>query len=126
MSDTNQYEENCQMCHRNEQNAGKMYHLPGGVCICEDCMKKTMDAMSRFGFAPMPEMTHDELQMVLDQASEYGIRPDGAQKAVTPEETPGEEKEETMDRAFVVIEKTGPISKKYPRNAGKPAKQPLA
>ncbi len=72
MPDTNQYEENCQMCHRNEQNAGKMFHLPGGVCICEDCMKKTMDAMSRFGMPAMPEMTHDELQMMLDKATEYG------------------------------------------------------
>ena len=37
------YEETCYMCHRNEQNAGKMYHLPNQVCICEDCMKKTME-----------------------------------------------------------------------------------
>lgn len=89
MSDTNQYEENCQMCHRNEQNAGKMYHLPGGVCICEDCMKKTMDAMSRFGMPAMPDMTHDELQMMLNKASEYGAK--GPAVAETAAVTEGEE-----------------------------------
>ncbi|MBQ7582510.1 MAG: ATP-dependent Clp protease ATP-binding subunit ClpX [Lachnospiraceae bacterium] len=99
MSDTNHYEENCQMCHRNEEHAGKMFHLPGDVCICEDCMKKTMDAMSRFGVAPLPEMTHEELQMMFDKASEYGMKTpaqDLSQDTETPKEPaePGAPQEE--------------------------------
>ncbi len=79
MSDNNQYEEICHMCRRSEQNAGKMFHLPNGICVCEDCMKKTMSAMSRFGFAPMPEMSHDELQTLIDGAQAFQMpqSPDG-------------------------------------------------
>ncbi|MBO4902201.1 MAG: ATP-dependent Clp protease ATP-binding subunit ClpX [Lachnospiraceae bacterium] len=75
----NHYEDVCYMCHRNEENAGKMFHLPNGVCICDDCMKKTMDAMSKFGFGAMPELSHDELQEMFDRAPAYGMpMPDGA------------------------------------------------
>ncbi len=79
MSDNNQYEEICHMCRRSEQNAGKMFHLPNQICVCEDCMKKTMSAMSRFGFAPMPEMSHDELQTLIDGAQAFQMpqSPDG-------------------------------------------------
>ena len=73
MSDST-YEEICYMCHRNEQNAGKMFHLPNQICICEDCMHKTMDAMSKFGFGPMPELTHDELQEMFNRAPAFNMQ----------------------------------------------------
>ncbi|MCD7862098.1 MAG: ATP-dependent Clp protease ATP-binding subunit ClpX [Lachnospiraceae bacterium] len=37
-----EYEEVCMMCHRPESKAGRMIHLPGDVCICSDCMDRSM------------------------------------------------------------------------------------
>lgn len=46
-------EEYCYICHKKESEAGKMFHLPGNMCICGDCMRMTMDTMSKFGIDPM-------------------------------------------------------------------------
>ncbi len=45
--DNNQYEDVCLICHRNESTAGKMFHLPNNFTVCSDCLRTTMDSMSR-------------------------------------------------------------------------------
>lgn len=40
-----EYEEVCMMCHRPESKAGRMLHMPGNICICDDCFKRSMDAV---------------------------------------------------------------------------------
>ncbi len=45
-----QFEDVCFVCRRPESKAGKMYHLPNNISICEDCMHKTMDAVSQFDY----------------------------------------------------------------------------
>ena len=47
------YEEVCFICRRPESKAGKMYKLPNNICICEDCMHKTMDTVSQFDYQNM-------------------------------------------------------------------------
>ena len=52
-SDTNdkdEYEQICYICHRPERVAGKMIKIPGGICICADCMQKTFDTMNNGTF----------------------------------------------------------------------------
>ena len=44
--DEDEYEEVCMMCHRPESKAGRMVHMPGNVCICDDCMHRTMDMVN--------------------------------------------------------------------------------
>ncbi len=44
--DEDEYEEICMMCHRPESKAGRMVHMPGNVCICDDCMHRTMDMVN--------------------------------------------------------------------------------
>ncbi|RKM56154.1 ATP-dependent Clp protease ATP-binding subunit ClpX [Butyrivibrio sp. CB08] len=44
------YEDVCFVCRRPESKAGKMFHLPNNICICDDCMHKTMDAVSQFDY----------------------------------------------------------------------------
>ena len=61
------YEDVCFICRRPESKAGKMYHLPNNICVCEDCMHKmyhlpnnicvcedcmhrTMDTVSQFDY----------------------------------------------------------------------------
>jgi ATP-dependent Clp protease ATP-binding subunit ClpX len=47
------YEDVCFACRRPESKAGKMFHLPNNICICDDCMHKTMDAVSQFDYQNM-------------------------------------------------------------------------
>ena len=44
------YEDVCFICRRPESKAGKMYHLPNNICVCEDCMHRTMDTVSQFDY----------------------------------------------------------------------------
>ncbi len=48
--DEPEYEDVCFVCRRPESKAGKMFHLPNNICICDDCMHKTMDAVSQFDY----------------------------------------------------------------------------
>lgn len=42
----NDYEDVCMICRRPESKAGRMFHLPNNICICDDCMHRTMDSVS--------------------------------------------------------------------------------
>lgn len=46
--DEKEFEDICYICRRPESKAGRMFHLPNNICICDDCMHKTMDAVSQF------------------------------------------------------------------------------
>ncbi len=56
-SDKKQYEDICYICRRPESKAGKMIHLPmnNSICVCSDCMQKSLDAMnnSQFNYSDM-------------------------------------------------------------------------
>ena len=45
-----EFEDVCFVCRRPESKAGKMFHMPNNICICNDCMHKTMDAVSQFDY----------------------------------------------------------------------------
>ena len=51
--DNSGYEDVCFICRRPESKAGKMYKLPNNICICEDCMHRTMDTVSQFDYQNM-------------------------------------------------------------------------
>ena len=40
------YEKICFICRRPESVAGKMIELPNHICVCNDCMQKSFDAMN--------------------------------------------------------------------------------
>jgi len=44
------YEDICYICRRPESVAGSMIKIPGNICICRDCMQKTIDTMQNSGF----------------------------------------------------------------------------
>lgn len=48
-----EYEDVCFICRRPESKAGKMFHLPNNICVCNDCMHKTMDAVSQYDYQGM-------------------------------------------------------------------------
>lgn len=57
----NEYEDVCYVCRRTESTAGKMFKMPGNMCICSDCMQKTFDMVNNMDLGPymnggMPNM----------------------------------------------------------------------
>lgn len=57
-SDEDEYESVCFVCRRPESKTGKQFKLPNNICVCNDCMHKTMDAVSQFDYQGMlsPDM----------------------------------------------------------------------
>ena len=37
----------CRICGRTEKEAGKLIRLPGELCVCEECMQKSIDEMQK-------------------------------------------------------------------------------
>ena len=45
-----EYEDVCFVCRRPESKAGKMFHLPNNISVCNDCMHRTMDTVSQYDY----------------------------------------------------------------------------
>ncbi len=69
-SDNKDYEDVCFICRRPESKAGKMFKLPNNICICNDCMHKTMETVSQFDYQGM--LNNPQLQNDLDQMAKHG------------------------------------------------------
>ncbi|MBQ2986798.1 MAG: ATP-dependent Clp protease ATP-binding subunit ClpX [Tyzzerella sp.] len=50
IGDDEGYEKYCFMCHRPESVTGKLIDLPNNICVCQDCMQKSFDAMNNMPF----------------------------------------------------------------------------
>lgn len=37
----------CSICGRSENKTGKMFRIPGGMCVCSDCMQRSLETMQR-------------------------------------------------------------------------------
>ena len=48
-----EYEDVCFICRRPESKAGRMFKMPNNICVCDDCMHKTMDSISQFDYHGM-------------------------------------------------------------------------
>ena len=69
-SANSEYEDVCFICRRPESKAGKMFKLPNNICICNDCMHKTMETVSQFDYQGM--LNNPQFQNELDQLSKQG------------------------------------------------------
>ena len=99
--DEDEYEEVCMMCHRPESKAGRMLHMPGNVCLCDDCMHRTMDMMNDMqesGILDSPEfqrqMAEFERQMFGKQMTE---QPKATKKVQKTDAAAGMEEKENPD-----------------------------
>ena len=67
------YEDVCFICRRPESKAGKMYHLPNNICVCEDCMHRTMDTVSQFDYQGL--LNNPQLMNMLNNMNKDGKYP---------------------------------------------------
>ena len=47
------FDDICMLCHRTENSAGKMIHLNGNICLCHDCMQKSLNALNNMGLGEL-------------------------------------------------------------------------
>lgn len=70
-----QYPSYCFLCHRSEQNAGKMIAMPGGISLCADCMQKMMEIAGSMDFSSMmndPQMLQEMSRQLWQQTQNPG------------------------------------------------------
>lgn len=81
-----EYEDVCFICRRPESKAGKMFRLPNHICVCSDCMRKTMETVSQFDYQGL--LNNTDFQEDLNQFSRAmaNLPPD----AFMPKENSGE------------------------------------
>ncbi|MBQ0028665.1 MAG: ATP-dependent Clp protease ATP-binding subunit ClpX [Lachnospiraceae bacterium] len=68
----NEYEQVCILCHRTESQAGRMTPLINGMCVCQDCMNRTMEMVSRYDFGNMG-LNPDEIKEVMNNLNIQGF-----------------------------------------------------
>ena len=69
-SDNKDYEDVCFICRRPESKAGKMFKLPNNICVCDECMHRTMDAVSQFDYQGM--LNNAQFQKEMDELTRQG------------------------------------------------------
>ena len=72
--------EYCVMCRRPDTAAGKMIHMPGNLCVCNDCMQKMMDYAGSMDFSRLagdPSMAQNLFNMFRGDNSP-GAAPDNS------------------------------------------------
>ena len=86
-----EYEKVCYVCRRSESKAGPMVRMPGGICMCQDCLQKSFDAaitLTGGDFSKL--MPGQELPPELMQ--QYGVP---VQKTEEGKDTEGTEEEKS-------------------------------
>ncbi len=66
-------EDVCFVCRRPESKAGKMFHLMQGICVCADCMNKTMTTVSSFDYQGLLNNPNISFMNMDDLKGEGGI-----------------------------------------------------
>ena len=69
-SDNDEYEDVCFVCRRPESKAGKMFKMPNNICVCDDCMHKTMDMVSQFDYQGM--LNNPQIQKEMEDMARNG------------------------------------------------------
>lgn len=62
--DKDEYEKICYVCRRPESKAGSMIDMPGGICVCTDCLQKSFDSFQNFGMNM--SISKEELEELLN------------------------------------------------------------
>ena len=69
-NDNNEYEDVCFVCRRPESKAGRMFKMPNNICVCNDCMHKTMETVSQFDYQGM--LNNPQLMREMDDMNRKG------------------------------------------------------
>ena len=93
IADDEGYEKYCFMCHRPESVTGKLIDLPNNICVCQDCMQKSFDAMNNMPF-DLSQLTNTPGIHFMNMSDLEGILP---KKQKVKKKKEGEPKKPIID-----------------------------
>ena len=93
IADDEGYEKYCFMCHRPESVTGKLIDLPNNICVCQDCMQKSFDAMNNMPF-DLSQLTNTPGIHFMNMSDLEGILP---KKQKVKKKKEGEPKKAIID-----------------------------
>ncbi|MCR5753403.1 MAG: ATP-dependent Clp protease ATP-binding subunit ClpX [Acetatifactor sp.] len=85
--DNTEYEDVCFICRRPESKAGRMFKLPNNICVCDDCMHKTMETVSQFDYQGMLHNPNISFVNLADLQGDGGIPNKQKLKKKKPQES---------------------------------------
>lgn len=91
------YEDVCIICRRDESKAGRMFHLPGNITVCNDCMHLTMETVSHMDNSMFPNMGGVNMSAMDMQAFMNAINGTNASKQPTEKSTDTSSEETKKD-----------------------------
>ena len=96
----NTADERCYICHRTEAQAGKMVHLPNDICICRDCLQRTIDSFGKGGGAYL-DLSQVDPSMIGQFLGFNPMQPEASKnrhgKNIRQQDDTSEEAEESFD-----------------------------
>ena len=101
-NDESEYEKVCYVCRRPESKCGKLFDLPGNVCVCEDCLQKSFQSMQNMGMGV--SITKEELEKLLNTPGVHMMTPEELRNSV-PERQKIKKKKEKTDEPLIDINK---------------------
>lgn len=75
-----QYEKICYVCRRPESKAGTMIDMPGGICVCADCLQKSFNSFQNIGMNV--NISEEELKNLLNMPGVHMMTPDDFRKDI--------------------------------------------
>lgn len=78
--DEDEYEKICYVCRRPESKAGKMIDMPGGICVCTDCLQKSFNSFQNIGMNV--NISQEELENLLNMPGIHMMTPEDLRKTV--------------------------------------------
>lgn len=75
-----EYEKICYVCRRPESKAGKMIDMPGGICVCTDCLQKSFNSFQNIGMNV--NISEEELEKLLNMPGIHMMTTDDLKRKV--------------------------------------------
>lgn len=95
-----EYEKICYVCRRPESKAGKMIDMPGGICVCADCLQKSFNSFQNMGMNI--NISEDELKELLNMPGIHMMTPEEFRRDIPNKQKLKKKKAKEKDAAPVI------------------------
>lgn len=95
-----EYEKICYVCRRPESKAGKMIDMPGGICVCADCLQKSFNSFQNMGMNI--NISEDELEELLNMPGIHMMTPEDFRRDIPNKQKLKKKKAKEKEAAPVI------------------------
>lgn len=95
-----EYEKICYVCRRPESKAGKMIDMPGGICVCADCLQKSFNSFQNMGMNI--NISEDELKELLNMPGIHMMTPEDFRRDIPNKQKLKKKKTKEKEAAPVI------------------------